>query len=293
MGSRILIAASLAAALPGFLAGCGGRAVARPATEPTGPEPRPARILTTPPGETEEMNITPAVRLDNFDSGSGGPDTLIDRGAPRAPSGRTDGSDRPAAGGRPGLYHSLRRGETLYALARSYGVPLATLMRANGITDPKSIRAGTPIFVPGIGAPETTRLPEAPPLAWPLRGSITGRFGRRGRQAHHEGLDIDGVRGQEVVAAAAGTVIRAGQASRYGRMVVIDHGNGVSTLYAHASRLLVEEGDRVERGDPIAEVGRSGNARGTHLHFEVRHNGRPVDPLPLLRQAAEAADQAR
>jgi len=81
-------------------------------------------------------------------------------------------------------------------------------------------------------------------------------------------------------------VIRADVDGQYGRMVILDHGGGLTTLYAHASRLLVHVGDRVDAGDRIAEVGGSGNARGTHLHFEVRREDRPVDPVPLLRGRA-------
>jgi len=120
-------------------------------------------------------------------------------------------------------------------------------------------------------------------IAWPLDGRITGGFGQRGRHHHHDGIDIDGTQGEEVRAVAPGIVVRSGSEGKYGKTVVIDHGNGVTTLYAHASRLLVREGDRVEQGDAIAEVGATGNAHGTHLHFEVRRDGRPVDPVPYLK----------
>lgn len=81
-------------------------------------------------------------------------------------------------------------------------------------------------------------------------------------------------------------MVLAGMEGRYGNALLIDHGRGLSTYYAHASRLLVRLGDRVEQGEPIAQVGRSGNARGTHLHFEVRRHDRPVNPLSLLRGGA-------
>ncbi len=269
--------------------GCGGKVGARPVTEPGRSWTDPAR--DPDPDDAVPADAEPAVRLD------------------------AEGSQRPgnATAARPGTYHELQRGQTLYSLAHRYQVPLATLMRVNGITDPTSIRAGTPILIPAPSAgtppeagrsPDPGRLPlpdrsramtrrpgpgmgDAPvvsplDLSWPLRGRITAGFGRRGKRSHHEGLDIDGLRGQEVLAAASGTVIRAGFAQRYGKLVVIDHGDGVTTLYAHASHLLVRPGDRVEQGEPVAEVGRTGNARGTHLHFEVRLDGRPVDPLPLL-----------
>jgi murein DD-endopeptidase MepM/ murein hydrolase activator NlpD len=121
-----------------------------------------------------------------------------------------------------------------------------------------------------------------PKLSWPLLGAITGEFGRRRGRLRHEGLDIDGEGGDKIRAAAAGTVTQAGKRGKYGRMVIIDHGDGLATLYAHVNKLLVRMGDRIERGDSIAEVGRSGNARGTHLHFEVHQDGRRVDPIQYL-----------
>jgi murein DD-endopeptidase MepM/ murein hydrolase activator NlpD len=117
-----------------------------------------------------------------------------------------------------------------------------------------------------------------------LRGRITTRFNPSGGDSrHHEGIDIDGESGQPIRAAAAGTVARAGRDGRYGNAVLIEHGDGLTTFYAHASKLLVRDGERVERGQTIAEVGRSGNARGSHLHFEARRNGKALNPLRLLR----------
>jgi murein DD-endopeptidase MepM/ murein hydrolase activator NlpD len=181
-----------------------------------------------------------------------------------------------------------------------YRVPVATLMRVNGIKDPSAIPAGTPIFIPedpdapsepdgrpGAPGEMVGPVPSSPStlgLAWPLTGRITAPFGSRSKRAHHDGIDIDGFTGETITAVAWGIVIRAGSEGRYGKAVVLDHGQGLTTLYAHASKLLVEEGDVVAQGDPIAEVGRTGNARGTHLHFEMRRNGRPVDPLPSLRR---------
>ena len=206
---------------------------------------------------------------------------------------RIDPPSRPARLAQ-GFYHRLQPGQTLYSLARTYDVPLDDLMRANGIVDPTTIPAGRPIFIPGAvgtGRPSSpdpsapvVSVHEATALGWPLEGGITSRFGPRARHSHHDGIDIDGRTGDTVRAAAAGYVVRAASGGGYGRTVIIDHGGGLTTLYGHASRLLVRGGDRVERGDPIAEVGRSGNARGSHLHFETRRNGHPVDPLPLLRQ---------
>lgn len=112
---------------------------------------------------------------------------------------------------------------------------------------------------------------------------VTSPFGPRlhpvlQEQAHHSGVDIDLDRGEVVSAGAAGVVVVSGWRGDYGRMVEIDHGDGVTTRYAHCDRLLVDVGDEVVVGDPLGTVGATGRATGPHLHFEVRVDGRPVDP---------------
>ena len=104
-----------------------------------------------------------------------------------------------------------------------------------------------------------------------------------GRMAFHEGLDFSALRGTPIYAAAGGIVIAAVRTSDYGNLVKIDHGGGVETRYAHASKLLVHVGERVKKGQIIAEVGSTGRSTGPHLHFEVRSNGTPVDPRKFLQ----------
>jgi virulence factor Mce-like protein len=116
---------------------------------------------------------------------------------------------------------------------------------------------------------------------WPLDGPITSPYGPRwGRM--HTGIDIDGVTGEPVVASAEGTVVLAAYYSGYGNAVIVDHGNGFSTLYGHLSSIDVETGDQVGQGQVVGAVGCTGNCTGDHLHFEIRIDGTPVDPLPYL-----------
>ena len=116
---------------------------------------------------------------------------------------------------------------------------------------------------------------------WPFRGRITSPYGPRWG-GFHTGIDIDCETGQRIVAAKAGRVIAAEWGGGYGRMVIIDHGNGVSTLYAHNSRLYVSDGQRVDRGQRVAACGETGHAYGDHLHFEVRINGDHTNPRNFL-----------
>ncbi len=191
-----------------------------------------------------------------------------------------------------GVYHPLERGMTLYMLSKSYNVPLDTLMAANEIVDPTSIPAGTQIFVPGA----TEMLPLKPPVgrqgpvfSWPLRGRVTSPFGSTSKRKRHAGLDIDGDSGEEIRAAADGRVARIADNARYGLLVVVEHDGGYATWYGHASGLLVGKGDHVGRGQVIALVGKTGNAHGSHLHFEIRRNGAPVDPIAFLESRVASA----
>jgi murein DD-endopeptidase MepM/ murein hydrolase activator NlpD len=118
-------------------------------------------------------------------------------------------------------------------------------------------------------------------LIWPVQGPVTSPFGMRwGRM--HEGIDIGVPYGTPIHAAASGTVIYAGWMSGYGNLTVIDHGNGLATAYGHQSSIAVSNGQTVGQGDTIGYVGCTGHCFGPHLHFEVRVNGQPVDPLGYL-----------
>ena len=126
-----------------------------------------------------------------------------------------------------------------------------------------------------------TGQPSAAGLIWPCDGVVVSGFGIRwGRM--HEGIDIGCAYGSANRAAASGTVIYSGWLGGYGNLVVIDHGNGLSTAYAHATTLLVGVGQSVSQGETVSLVGSTGNSSGPHLHFEVRVNGQAVDPLLYL-----------
>jgi murein DD-endopeptidase MepM/ murein hydrolase activator NlpD len=126
-----------------------------------------------------------------------------------------------------------------------------------------------------------TGAPSAAGLIWPVDGVVVSGFGMRwGRM--HEGIDITASTGTPIRAAATGTIIHTGWLGGYGNLVVVDHGNGLATAYAHASSILVALGQQVSQGETVSLVGSTGNSSGPHLHFEVRVNGVAVDPLLYL-----------
>jgi len=131
------------------------------------------------------------------------------------------------------------------------------------------------------------RLAQAPTL-WPVQGRVSGSFGERidpfsGEGAFHRGMDIAAPVGSRIIAPADGVVRFAQLVNGYGRTVLIDHGNGISTLYGHMSAYAVTQGELVHRGDTIGYVGQSGRSTGPHLHYEVRIFNTPVNPKPYLR----------
>jgi murein DD-endopeptidase MepM/ murein hydrolase activator NlpD len=134
---------------------------------------------------------------------------------------------------------------------------------------------------------EEERRREHTPSLWPVRGRISSNYGWRihpltGRRQHHGGLDIAAPVGTAVRASAAGLVTFAGWRSGYGYTVIIRHGDGLETLYAHNSQLKVQAGTRVVKGQIIARVGSSGNSTGPHLHYEVIKDGQRVNPRHFL-----------
>ena len=131
------------------------------------------------------------------------------------------------------------------------------------------------------------RLAQAPTL-WPVQGRVSGSFGERidpfsGEGAFHRGMDIAAPVGSRIIAPADGVVRFAQLVNGYGRTVLIDHGNGISTLFGHMSSYAVTPGELVHRGDTIGYVGQSGRSTGPHLHYEVRIFNTPVNPKPYLR----------
>ena len=182
----------------------------------------------------------------------------------------------------------VREGETLWEIAEATGLPVDAIVNANEIPDSASVHTGQRLTIPG-GALDVLRrvtaargvVSIAQNFVWPVRGQLTSRFGWR-LTGYHNGIDIAAPRGSPILVAKDGRVVFAGWYFRYGLAIVVDHGNGLSTIYGHASKLLVPIGQVVETGQVIALVGATGDATGPHLHFEIRTNGIPLNPMKYM-----------
>lgn len=196
-----------------------------------------------------------------------------------------------------GVFHRVLPGQTLWRIARTYGIPLERIVEANGVSDPTRIAAGDMVWIPGVaGALEVEVVAPSQPVVrgewiWPVAGgAMLSGYGAPRRNHVHGGVDIGAAYGEAVLAARDGRVIYSGTGlSAYGKTIVLDHGDGVHSLYAHNSALLVLLGDSVKQGETIARIGRTGNATADHCHFEIRVNDRRVDPMDWIDDERRAA----
>jgi len=204
-----------------------------------------------------------------------------------------------ACAGPTGLRHRVERGESLYRIAKAYGVTPEELARVNRIADTGRIEVGQLIVVPrarralpvDVITPASARgdrpsPPELPrdrsPFVWPVdAGVVTSRFGPRG-ETHHDGIDIGAREGAPVRAARAGRVLFSDHLRGYGNLIIVAHDDGYATVYAHNRENRVRPGAEVRQGEVIAVVGQSGKTSGPNLHFEVRKDNVARNPLFFL-----------
>jgi len=183
----------------------------------------------------------------------------------------------------PGIYHTVQAGETVSAIAKRYGVAEADILNypLNELTSPEALREGQQLVVAHAHKELVRPTPQPSldsPFAWPLVGPITQYF-----SDGHRAIDIGAPYGSPVYAGREGWVIRSGWArTGYGYTVIVDHGEGLLSLYSHMKGEWVNVGDWVERGQLIGEVGSTGHSSGPHVHFEVRIDGERVNPLDHL-----------
>ncbi len=196
-------------------------------------------------------------------------------------------------------HYRVQRGDTLYRIGQRFGQSAATLAAWNNLRNPSQIEVGQLLRVRPHGSsnnsnssrndsanrsssprstPAASRAAAPSRLQWPVRGELLTRF----NGSSSKGIDIGGTAGTPVKAAAAGRVSYAGEGLRgYGKLILLNHGGGMITAYAHNQSLSVREGEQVSAGQTIARMGDSGTDR-VKLHFEVRLNNRALNPLDYL-----------
>ncbi|MDR1898534.1 MAG: M23 family metallopeptidase [Treponema sp.] len=186
-----------------------------------------------------------------------------------------------------GIPYTVRKGDNLKKISGAMGVPLEAILDANDLQS-DTISAGTVLFIPGARMrTEDLKLALGELFISPIRGRITSRFGWRndpisGVRRFHAALDLAAPTGTPVKAAMDGRVSYVGADPTYGNFIILEHGNGFQTLYAHLNTILVKKDDRVNQGFRIGEVGSTGYSTGPHLHFAVFKNKRAVNPLEYL-----------
>jgi murein DD-endopeptidase MepM/ murein hydrolase activator NlpD len=193
-----------------------------------------------------------------------------------------------------GILHTVKSGDTVLKLASVYQANATDIIKYNSLDDEAKLGIGQKIIVPdgyisprsapqvvsgladsGIAPPPSTATGTG--LIWPTTSKHISQYFRWG----HTGIDIDNRSRPPIYAAAAGTVEFVGRLGGYGNLVIINHGGGLSTYYAHNEINYVKKGESVAKGTAIAKVGSTGRSTGPHLHFEVRKHGRPVNPLSM------------
>lgn len=196
-----------------------------------------------------------------------------------------------------GVYHKVRKGESIQKIARYYHVPVQDLAEWNNIQDDKEILPGLKLYVPRTKEsrplkykklPESERAGFDAPIQfdrsrfiWPVAGSVISPFGiRNGKR--HDGVDIKAEKGTPIRAASGGKVAFSGRLQGYGNMIIIRHEDNFFTVYAHNSKNSVNKEEKVTKGQVVGYVGATGRATGPHVHFEVREGQKARNPLFLL-----------
>ena len=180
-------------------------------------------------------------------------------------------------------YYIVRQHDNFHSIAFTFEITTEQLQLANPWLSSSNISPGMRLTIPNAIVDNQISIPAQDSVfIWPLRVlDVSSNFGYR-RGSLHAGVDLRAPRGTAIYASAAGRIVFSGRQKGYGLMLLIDHGGGIETAYAHNDRNIVELGQHVKQGQMIARVGRSGNANGYHVHFEIRRMGKPVNPVGFV-----------
>ena len=183
----------------------------------------------------------------------------------------------------PGVYHKVKKGQTLWRVAKTYNIPISDIIRINNIPDVAKVEENQLIFIPGATSVKEVILSKEDiqkDFIWPVNGKIINYFREHKGSWVNKGIDIQAQEGDTVKASRSGSVVLADYLPGYGYTVILDHGDGFYTVYGHNAHLLVKLGDAVPRNAPIAQVGSQSDL--AYLHFQIRKNGIEDNPLYYL-----------
>ncbi len=179
-----------------------------------------------------------------------------------------------------GAYHRVEKGETLWKISKINNVEVDDLTKANNLSENSTIEIGQLILIPDYLKKQIKENKLSfEEFSWPLKGIVTARFGQTINNASNKGINIEPGYGQNVLASRSGKVIfYSPNFAGLGKTIIIDHGDGYSSVYARNSEVFVKIGDNIEKGAPIAKAGQAGKDKNTYLHFEIRKGHLPQNP---------------
>jgi murein DD-endopeptidase MepM/ murein hydrolase activator NlpD len=189
-----------------------------------------------------------------------------------------------------GTYHRVEKGQTLWNISKLYNIDLDALVKNNNISDTTKVEAGQMIFIPRYltqqqPPKDVTHTEE---FSWPIKGKVIAGFGLAVNNMINKGVNIQTSRNTNVTASRSGTVVfYSPNFEGFGKTVIIDHGDGFSSVYARNEEVFVKTGDTVTKGTAIAKVGQAGRDKNIYLHFEIRKGYLPQNPFFYLPLRAE------
>ena len=181
-------------------------------------------------------------------------------------------------GSSKGEYHKVESGETLYGICSLYGAETKDVVKANNLKDPSKIKEGQLLYIPAAKVFKSAL--SGSNFIWPVKGNIISHFKDSTSKGANKGIDIRLTSAQIVVAAASGEICYSGEDIKgYDKVIMIDHGEGLYSLYAYNDALLVEKGDKVKTGEDISRIDDENGV----LHFEIRRDNKPLNPLNFFK----------
>jgi murein DD-endopeptidase MepM/ murein hydrolase activator NlpD len=202
-----------------------------------------------------------------------------------ATSGQYNGPVLPASiQGVPGIHHRVLAGQTLWRISKIYNVDIDDILRLNRLSENATIEIGQLLLIPQPLSPQNELLKSGgDDFVWPLKGRVIAGFGSNYGNLMNKGINIQAQAGANILAARSGKVVfYANNFGNFGKIIIIDHGDGLRSVYSRASEILVRAGENVQRGQLIGRVGSSIRNKNSYLHFEIRRGSLAQNPLFYL-----------